>query len=195
MLKDGDPRSLDVDCEGDRCPRKNIVVGPELVGFGDEVVGLLGEAPYEDEVKYGRPFIGRSGMVLRKYLDLQKYKYVIFNSIQCLSRKEYDIAVKPSDMGTREVSERLSNCTSIREAMLSLLPDEGTLMLLGNYARRAIFFDYVKYKPSTEPYGILHAGKFISVYVNYHPAYTIYRGSKITDFEEILRASGKFKLE
>ena len=72
-------------------------VNPEAVGFGDITVGIVGEAPWKDEIIIGRPFVGTSGLLLRGYFDYEKFKYFIVNSTCCTSF-DGDKMIKPSDM-------------------------------------------------------------------------------------------------
>lgn len=63
--------------------RKNIVFGE---GPLDAKVMIIGEAPGEDEDVVGRPFVGRSGKLLRRTLSLIGFdvdKIFITNILQC----------------------------------------------------------------------------------------------------------------
>lgn len=72
-------------CDG--CPFKTTGIG--FVPFeGDEnsLIRICGEAPGAEEVDAGRPFVGRSGQLLRsslKHAKIDEKKTVVFNSIFC----------------------------------------------------------------------------------------------------------------
>lgn len=78
-----DPRACGARC--DECPLKgSIVVPPENVGNAGIVI--IGEAPGMQEVKFGRPFIGPSGMKLEELLrraGTGRVNTTITNAILC----------------------------------------------------------------------------------------------------------------
>lgn len=193
MLAAGDPRSVDISCNGNRCPLKNVVVKPEIVGNGDITVGIVGEAPYLEEVKYGRPFIGRTGLFLRQYFDLEKYRYHIFNSILCLSY-DGEVPVKPSEMSQNDYELRIENCARYRNQMLDMLDDESVVMVFGKFAKIAM----LGYNSPNSVFPLSHFDmlmqKTFYMFLNYHPTYTFYRPSSKGVFEDILIASGVFKV-
>ena len=76
-------KKYEVDCDGTRCGKEYERVPAEIIGEGLQMVFIVGEAPYKDEVIKQRPFIGRAGNILRGYLDLKNYQYVLMNSIMC----------------------------------------------------------------------------------------------------------------
>lgn len=192
LRSDGEPREIEIRCDGTKCHKKNIVVLPEIVGFGNITVGIIGEAPYVDEVEFGRPFVGDSGLFLRKYFDYDKYTYHIVNSVNCLTY-EYETTVKPSEMPSREQATRLDSCRPFVEQVLGLLNDGSVVMTLGVFARRALFDE--KLPVSTFPRVLRVSDKKFYVFINHHPAYILYRGSAKQEFEDILEASSVFKLD
>jgi len=194
MLVAGDPRSVDIDCEGNRCLLKNVVVKPEIVGNGVITVGIIGEAPYTEEVKYGRPFIGRTGLFLRQYFDLDKYRYHIFNSVMCLSYDE-DVPIKPSEMSQSDYELRMKKCSRYRDQVLDLLDDESVVMVFGRFAKLAMFGD------ASTPNSVFPISHFdmlmqktFYMFSNYHPAHILYRPSSKGVFDDIMTASGVFKM-
>lgn len=82
-------------CEG----RTNLVFGE---GKKDADIMLIGEGPGENEDLQGRPFVGRSGMLLDKFLaavDLSRDKNVyIANMVKCRPPKNRD--PKPEEQDT-----------------------------------------------------------------------------------------------
>jgi uracil-DNA glycosylase family 4 len=200
LRSDGEPREIEIRCDGTKCQKINSVVLPEIVGFGNITVGIIGEAPYVDEVNYKdadgnshpRPFVGSSGMLLREYFDYDRYTYHIVNSVNCLTY-EYETTLKPSEMPVGEQTKRLENCRPFVEQVLGLLNDGSVIMTLGVFARRALFNEKLSVSPF--PYEWSLGDKTFYVFVNHHPAYTLYRGSARQEFEDILEASGVFKME
>jgi len=177
--------SLPISCDGTTCGAHYDVVPAEIVGKGLEMVFIMGEAPYKDEVAQGRPFIGRTGDILRKYFDLENYQYVLFNSIMC---KPYDtVKSKPT-------SDLIIACAQFRNEVLEKMVKGDILVCLGRFAQEAVFGTYKEW--SEIPYFIKHPTKGFSVpvYVNFHPMATQYQRDKKERFEEILRATGVFKV-
>lgn len=82
-------------CEG----RTNLVFG---VGKKDADIMLIGEGPGENEDLQGRPFVGRSGQLLDKFLasvDLSRDKNVyIANMVKCRPPKNRDPKPEEQDM-------------------------------------------------------------------------------------------------
>ena len=190
MKDEGEPRSLEIRCKGTKCHKKNIAVNPEIVGFGERTVGIIGEAPYKDEAEEGRPFVGRSGMVLREYFDFDEYTYHIVNSINCLTY-EYGVEIKPSEMTTRERMNRLESCREFVKYVFGHLDDGSVIMALGVFARLSLFKE--KVRVSTFPREYKVGEKTFYVFVNHHPAHLIYNQAARGEFEDILEASGVFR--
>jgi len=189
LRNEGEPRSIEIRCTGNKCHKINSVVNPEIVGFGDVTVGIIGEAPYVDEVEEKRPFVGRSGMVLREYFDFEQYTYHIVNSINCLTY-EYGTTVKPSEMTIRERMQRLEACRPFVNEIFDYLDDGSVIMALGVFARLSLFNEKVKVSPFPLEYEV--GEKTFYVFVNHHPAYLIYNQSARGEFEDVLEASGVF---
>lgn len=197
LKSEGEPRSIEIRCTGNKCHKINAVVNPEIVGLGKTTVGIIGEAPYVDEVAYddgnikGRPFVGRSGMMLREYFDYEKYTYHIVNSINCLTY-EYETTVKPSEMTVRERMQRIEACRPFVNEIFDYLDNGSVIMALGVFARLSLFNEKVGVSPFPKEYKI--GEKKFYVFVNHHPAYLIYNQSVKGEFEDILEASGVFKI-
>lgn len=190
LKNEGEPRGIEIRCKGAKCHKKNIVVNPEIVGFGDITVGIIGEAPYKDEAEEGRPFVGRSGMVLREYFDFDEYTYHIVNSINCLTY-EYGTTIKPSEMTVRQRMNRVESCRPFVKQVFEYLDDGSVIMSLGVFAKLSLFNEKVRVSPFPREYKI--GEKTFYIFVNHHPAYLIYNQSARGEFEEILEASGVFK--
>jgi len=178
-------KKIDIICDGTLCGKNYDTVPAELIGKGLELVVLVGEAPFRDEVAKQRPFIGRAGMILRGYLDVNNFQYLIINSIMC---KPYDTAKsKPTDV-------LIKACTPVRDDLLKIVEEGDTIVCFGRYAQTAMFGKHVAF--SETPYFIKHPikGFDIPTWACYHPMAPIYDRSKKEIFEDILRASGKFKI-
>lgn len=70
------------------CSECGLYGGIKVNGFGPEVVDvvIVGEAPGVDEARIGRPFVGRSGMLLNKLLSnvgIDRYRLYITNACLC----------------------------------------------------------------------------------------------------------------
>lgn len=181
--------SVPIKCDGLLCPAKNTVVYPEIVGNGSIKVGILGEAPYKEEVAYGEPFIGESGQLLRQYFDLDECTYFIFNTVNCMTIRN-SVVIKPSEMGYDEFKGRFAMCRPFREQIMDLLDNGSVIMAFGRFAQQALFAD--KMDPSDVPIFYDYKKKMLLAYSNYHPAYVLYRPSYKVQFEDILTASGVF---
>ena len=182
--------SVEIACDGSWCSAHNEVVRPEVVGWGETKVGLLGEAPYVDEVMLGHPFVGSSGNVLRELLDLESFTYYIFNTLSCLTYVDGE-PTKPSQMSKEEYEERLAKCEVNRNQILDLLDDGSVIVAFGKFAIHALFGDWKK-RASDTPDFLEHEGKTFIVYSVYHPAYVLYRPSARERFDELLIATGVF---
>lgn len=185
--------AIEIDCNGKRCSMVNSVVYPEIIGNGDLTVGVLGEAPYIEEEMKGRPFIGPSGQLIRSYFDLESCTYYIFNTLSCLT---YDNGepLKPSKMSPEEYESRFAKCEPFRNEILDLLEDGSVLVALGKFAIHTLFGNWKK-SASMFPDFVEYDGKTFIVYCLYHPAYLLYRPSARGKFEEMLKATGVFKME
>ena len=192
LFKENGHRSVDIGCDGSRCPDYNIVVPPEIIGSGDIQVGIMAEAPYVNESEIGRPLVGSSGQELREYFDLDYCTYYIFNTLMCLTYRDGETR-KPSQMEYDEYHDRFAKCEMFREQVLDLLDDGSVVIAFGKFAIAGLFGDF-KRKASITPVFLDWKDKTFIAYGCLHPAYMLYRPSARVDFEAILEASGMFKL-
>lgn len=90
-------------CEG----RTNLVFG---MGKKDADIMLIGEGPGENEDLQGKPFVGRSGQLLDKFLasvDLSRDKNVyIANMVKCRPPKNRDPKPEEQDMCIKWLREQ-----------------------------------------------------------------------------------------
>jgi uracil-DNA glycosylase family 4 len=178
-------KKIPIICDGTLCGHNYETVPAELVGTGFELVVCLGEAPFKDEVEKQRPFIGKAGNFLRKYLALDNYQYLLMNSIMC----------KPHDtIKSKPTNELIAACSSVRNKLLDMMVEGDIIVLFGRFAQMAMFDKYVKF--DTMPYFIKHPTKGfeMEVWAEYHPMAPQYDRSVLPIFEDILRATGKFKV-
>ena len=178
-------KKIPIICDGTLCGKNYDTVPAELVGTGFELVVLLGEAPFKDEVIEQRPFIGRAGNFLRKYLALDNYQYLLMNSIMC---KPYDTEK------SKPTNDLIAACSSVRNNLFDMMVEGDIIVLFGRYAQIAMFGKHVDFDPM--PYFVQHPTKpfEIEVYACLHPMAPQYDRTKLPLFEDILRATGKFKL-
>lgn len=176
---------IPISCNGNKCGKMYKTVPAELTGAGDDITVVIGEAPYYDEVEKQIPFIGRAGQLLRNYLDLEHNKYLIMNSIMCM----------PTDTAKHKPTPQLIlNCTVVRQKLLDMVKPGDVIMCLGRFAQLAMFDYYVDF--SEVPYiRNLSNGTEVVVFANYHPMAQLYNIDYKDKFENILRASGKFKIK
>lgn len=168
------------------CYDNDRIVPIEISGEGIEKVFIMGESPYKTEVKKGRPFIGKAGRLLRSYFDLKNFQYVIFNSIMCM----------PNTKNNKPNVDLIDKCGHVRNFVLDMMLDGEVLITFGRYAQMAAFGKHVKF--SDTPYFLAHPSKNFRypVWANYHPMYALVYNPHIkSDFEDILKSTGKFKVK
>jgi uracil-DNA glycosylase family 4 len=178
-------RKIRISCDGTECGSKYPVVPAEIVGKGIEMVFIIGEAPYNDEVTEGRPFIGKAGKILRKYLAVDQYQYVLFNSIMC----------KPTDTPKSKPTDNLiKGCEPHRNEILDRMGKGEILICFGKYAQLAVFGEHKAF--SDIPYFIKHPTKGFSVpvYCAPHPMAMVYNRDMEDKFKSVLKAAGVFKI-
>ena len=99
---------------------------------GDEVVLLIGEAPGEQEDIQLKPFVGRSGELLRKVLSgVGIKKYILTNVVKCRP---------PGNRTPDEIEKR--RCTPLLRAELSLIRKKykvTKIIALGKVAASILF--------------------------------------------------------
>jgi uracil-DNA glycosylase len=96
-------------------------------------------------------------------------------------------------MEKEDFKERFTECKPFREQVLDLLDTGSVIMAFGRFAQLSIFGMIKEIGPV--PDFINYKGKTFAAYSNYHPAYILYKKSATSVFENILKASGVFKVE
>ena len=174
LLKDVLGISATYKAEKDGCKKCPLRKANARV-LGDIVPGssivFVGEAPGEEEVKEGKPFVGRSGNLLRKTLaNLGVEKYSIVNTVEC----------RPTDEAGKN---RAPTPQEIRLCALSL-PDKingyNTVVLLGAVALNAVLPD-AKISDMAGSGFILNGKRYL---VAYHPAYILRNQDDVSVFDK-----------
>jgi len=109
-----------------------IILDTNIQEPGPVDILILGLNPGTEEHKVGLPFVGKSGILLRKYLDplIQKYhlSYVMTNCILCATNNEQDI---------QNISIVTKNCKPIIDEIRRVFPAKLTIVL-GNEAKTSL---------------------------------------------------------
>lgn len=130
-------------------------------GNPDARVFILGEGPGANEVKYGRPFIGRAGKLLSDILEfagIPRLDICIANTIVC------------SDDGKKKPTPTImANCSHWRDLFQIVEPE--IVVGLGGYAAQALLGE------ETPTIGALlgHELRYreLPCFIEYHPAYLL----------------------
>jgi len=90
------------------CPlfsHRNRVVGYEFFGNPPYEIAFVGEAPGEEEAITGRPFVGKSGQILRSVLaELEVKSYVVANVAMCPPFSPGSPVSPPDDVSSKTCS-------------------------------------------------------------------------------------------
>lgn len=116
-------------CKCDKCPlRERNEYVPTLADWRDPKVLLVGEAPGEDEVREGKPFVGKSGKKLEKLLGDVYRQAVITNCVLCHPPKNRDPHAKELKACKPHLTELVREANTIycigRIAFERLFPGE-----------------------------------------------------------------------
>jgi uracil-DNA glycosylase family 4 len=148
---------------------KNIINTNGKIVFGrgsdnPEVV-FIGEAPGQQENKFGRPFVGRSGKLLDKWiseLNLESDDFTIINVVPIIPLNKEGGIRKPTD-------SEINYFLPLTEKYLSILNPK-IIILLGRSA--ASIFDKNLVLGETKKW------KNSSLFFIYHPSYYLRKGGK-----------------
>lgn len=148
-------------------------------GEGDEEAKILfvGEAPGENEDIEGRPFIGKSGKILREVIDNQvDHSFRITNSVRC----------RPPNNRDPKNSE-IENCKKfLYKEIKQVNPDY--IIALGKIPSKSILGkDVSTVKQAGEENSINIDGKSFSVIICPHPAATLYNNDYESIFIETIK--------
>ena len=154
-------------------------------GSADVPVMFIGEAPGKEEAKTGRPFVGRSGRLLRAAIDsigIEPEKAFITSPVHYLPD-----AGKPSPAMIAHGTIHLLKQIAVIEPRV--------LVLLGGSACRALFGKNIEI---AKVHGTIVEQQGIPCFISFHPAYALRfpEGKKLflRDFrilEAFLKKSGR----
>jgi len=166
--------------------RKNMVFGE---GSPTATVMFIGEAPGRDENESGRPFVGRSGKLLRNMIEaigIKPEDYYIANILK--DRPPNNRDPEPDEM---------EKCIPFLRKQIEIIKPE-LLVLLGRIAMRGILPDYVDrsimhMRNLSKDIGNL-SYESIPVIVTYHPSALLRSsGYKAAAREDFLFIKGMFQ--
>jgi len=154
--------------------RTNVVVGDGAIR--NPKVVFVGEAPGKNEDIQSKPFVGRSGQVLRQVLDALGYvkdDYYITNVVKCRPPKNRDPKL-----------EEAKNCFPYLKLQLETMNPE-VICSLGTHATKYLisngdFENISKASISTSRGNLIDiklGDKEYKLFPTYHPAATIYNRS------------------
>jgi len=159
-----------------RCRLHRIVshkVGPE--GNGSAKLVIVGEAPGPEEYEQMKPFIGKSGKLLRRYLKLAGFAAddcYITNAVKCFPHINGTI-VKPPD-------DAIFSCYSILAAEIDYVSPIA-ILVLGNVAYKSVV-DNKSTGGITKLAGkhkdVMINNEIYRVYMLYHPSYVLRANNK-----------------
>ncbi|MBQ9941785.1 MAG: uracil-DNA glycosylase [Christensenellaceae bacterium] len=161
---------------------------PCVFGCGPENarIVLVGEAPGKDEVKVGRPFVGKAGKNLDAFLEMTgicRDELFITNVVKF---RPYKVSAKGTVSNRPPTRKEIALCADcLREELAAIRPK--VVVTLGGTALRAILGEgQVIGSCHGRP---VHLADY-SVFPLYHPASVIYRRELTAVYEEDLRALG-----
>lgn len=149
-----------------------------MIGSSCDVL-FVGEAPGEEETKLGKPFVGKSGQLLRNYIARigDNVSYCITNT--CLCRPPSNRTPYPT-----EIECCLQNLITVIETLNPKL-----IVAVGLTSYRALTASYrdKKQVSMNNVRGITSKFKDIPVYTIYHPSYILRSGNKYLYDEDFFK--------
>jgi DNA polymerase len=170
-------------CKCRLCEKRTNVV----FGEGDPRTKLMfvGEAPGEQEDLQGRPFVGRAGQLLTKFLNLfgvSRENVYITNIVKC----------RPP--GNRNpLPDEISTCYPFLEKQIELISPD-VILCLGAFSTRTILNLPEKAAISKlrgKPQKVKVGGKEITVIPTFHPAYLLRNRRGEPEFQKDLETALK----
>lgn len=163
-------------------------------GDGNEnaTVLLIGEAPGKDEIKQGRPFVGKAGQNLSEflqYIHLERADIYITNVVKYRLSKIHPVRGTESNRPAT-TAEILSSIPFLHREIEVIKPK--VIVTLGNVPLRAVKNDVSAKTTIGDYHGAIHkmtiGDSEYCVYPLYHPASIIYnRSLKDTYLEDLER--------
>lgn len=164
-------------------PNTNIVFGE---GNANADIMFIGEAPGQEEDRFGRPFVGRSGKLLNKALSIvgiERNEVYITNVIKC----------RPPNNRTPSYAEMQQGKKTALDEQIKIISPK-IICTLGAVALSA-FFDH-PVKISKLHGQAINQNNFILIPI-YHPAYILRNQKEATnwlyDLQKVKNALHNFK--
>ncbi len=162
--------------------RTNVVFGE---GAPQTNLMLVGEAPGEQEDLQGRPFVGRAGQLLTRFLNLygvSRNKVYITNVVKC----------RPPN-NRNPAPDEIAACYPFLEKQIEFISPE-VILCLGAFAARTIL-NLPEKTPISKIRGKEHrveiGGKEITVIPTFHPAYLLRNRRGEPEFQKDLERALK----
>jgi len=151
----------------------SVILDTNLKTPGPVDICIVGLNPGTDELKQGLPFVGKSGKLLRKYLNplIEKYNltYVITNTILCSTSNAQEI---------KNASIVVKNCKQLHDEIKRIFHSK-IIILLGNEAKLSVGIK----TPITKVNGTFVDNYFIIL----HPSAILYKNSDLPKFEQAFK--------
>lgn len=160
-----------------RCDLKKNGMAVPFIGSKLKCI-LIGEAPGKNEIRQGEPFVGRAGKLLMEKFQRHGFtreNFLILNSTNCRPVFLKEGKVQNGKPSMHEIEAcRVHNSFYIKNSGVKYI------MTLGNYAQS--MFTGKTGNISQRVGDIISVYDDKQVYINYHPAATIYDPSKMKLF-------------
>lgn len=174
------------ECPLGKLGRTNVVFGD---GNPDAQLMFIGEAPGQDEDRQGRPFVGRSGKLLTKILELAEIKrpdVFISNVVKCRPPNNRKPMEKEASICTNLLL--FNQIKIIRPQVICTLGASALQGLLNNYE---IKISQVRGKPI-----VTQILPNIIIMPTFHPAYILRNPKEMQAmFDDILKAKNLLKYQ
>jgi len=175
--------------EGGACEACSLADCPFVPGYGPDKADiiLLGEAPGYNEVRYGRPFVGKAGQLLDQVLEkagINRDDCFITNACLC----------RPEDNRTPKADEIRACRPRLISEILSREPK--VILALGNIALRALLGSCKTSIKISKMRGAPFWSEEFKAWVvpSYHPAAVLRNGNLYPDLiKDVQSVTGLFK--
>ncbi len=157
--------------------RTNVVFGE---GNPDARLMFIGEGPGKDEDEQGRPFVGRSGQLLNKTLEvigINRSDVFITNIVKC----------RPPN-NRLPTEKEASTCMSLLLYQQINIIRPSIICTLGSCAFQSLMGSLIK-EPFkiTKNHGLVFKREFITIIPLYHPAYILRNPAELSAFVEDMK--------
>jgi len=110
---------------------KDVILDSNVDDVDDVRILFIGINPGIDEVKVGKPFVGKSGQLLRQMIDTyisDKVGYAITNAILCATHNQDELKV---------YEKKITKQCKYRDEIIKHLPNLKLLVLIGDIPKNA----------------------------------------------------------